>query len=114
MRVGVLRGSPIVANLRGDAVLERAAADGWAYVELPERFSVRTDGEIANRIAALVHRLLSRGATVTDASARAQGMAGTRQQTLAPYTYWVLAVVFCQAQKVEFPGLFPTKPLPWP
>jgi len=49
-----------------DQVLERAASDGWAYVELPEKFAVRTDGEIASRLAALVHRLLERGAIVTD------------------------------------------------
>ncbi len=48
------------------AVLERAAADGWAYVELPERFTVRTDNEVADRLARLVAGLLRRGAIVTD------------------------------------------------
>lgn len=28
---------------------------------------------------------------------------GTRQQMLPPKTVWLLAVVFCQAQKVAFP-----------
>ena len=49
-----------------DAVLSRAAKSGWAYVELPESFTVRTDLEIAETLAQLVVRLLARGATVVD------------------------------------------------
>ena len=49
-----------------DAVLDRAATDGWAYVELPEKLAVRTDTEIATQLAALVQRLLERGAQVVD------------------------------------------------
>jgi hypothetical protein len=49
-----------------DAVLDRAATDGWAYVELPEKFTVRTDTEVASRIAGLVQCLLARGADVLD------------------------------------------------
>lgn len=60
-----------------DAVLEHAAGTGWAYVELPERFTVRTDVELATTIAALVARLLDRGATVVDERAPAG-------RTLAP------------------------------
>jgi hypothetical protein len=49
-----------------DDVLDRAATSGWAYVELPEKLTVRTDTEIAARIAGLVRRLLERGAVVVD------------------------------------------------
>lgn len=49
-----------------DEVLDRAAADGWAYVELPERFTIRTDTDIAARLAGIVKRLLDRGAIVVD------------------------------------------------
>ncbi len=49
-----------------DDVLDLAAATGWAYVELPERLTVRTDTAIALRLAALVRRLLERGAVVVD------------------------------------------------
>lgn len=49
-----------------DGVLSQAAATGWAYVELPERFTLRTDSEVAGTLASLVHRLLQRGATVVD------------------------------------------------
>jgi len=49
-----------------DEVLGRAAADGWAYVELPERLTIRTDTEIAARLARIVKRLLTRGAVVVD------------------------------------------------
>lgn len=55
-------GAPVDA----DAVLAHAAATGWAYVELPERFTLRTDLEIAATLAGLVGRLLARGATVLD------------------------------------------------
>ncbi|MGE4163944.1 MAG: AAA domain-containing protein [Vicinamibacterales bacterium] len=56
---------PAVSSTAGEA-LERAAATGWAYVELPERLTVRTDTEIAERIAALVRQLRTRGAEVVD------------------------------------------------
>ncbi len=49
-----------------DDALERAATAGWAYVELPEKLTVRTDIEVASRLAALVQRLLDRGAHVLD------------------------------------------------
>ena len=49
-----------------DAALDLAAATGWAYVELPEKLTVRTDAEIASRLADLVGRLRDRGATVVD------------------------------------------------
>jgi hypothetical protein len=49
-----------------DAALSRAAAEGWAYVELTEKFTLRTDMEIAGTLAGIVERLLGRGATVVD------------------------------------------------
>ena len=49
-----------------DLALEKAASEGWAYVELPERFTLRTDVELAATLASLVERLLVRGATVID------------------------------------------------
>lgn len=49
-----------------DPALELAAQTGWAYVELPEKLTVRTDTEIATRIAELVERLLASSATVVD------------------------------------------------
>lgn len=55
-----------VAGVDVDGVLDHAAKTGWAYVELPERFTVRTDEEIANVLAGQVARLLQRGATVVD------------------------------------------------
>ncbi len=48
------------------AVLELAARTGWAYVELAERLTVRTDDEVARVLAVLVDALLTRGATVVD------------------------------------------------
>ena len=50
----------------GDDTLDLAAARGWAYVELPEKLTVRTDTEIAAQIAGLAQRLLDRGAEVID------------------------------------------------
>lgn len=49
-----------------DAVLSQAAKSGWAYVELSEAFTVRTDLEIAETLAQLVVRLLARGAIAVD------------------------------------------------
>lgn len=51
---------------REDDVFDRAAASGWAYVEMPEKLTVRTDTEIASNLAGLAHRLLARGAEVVD------------------------------------------------
>lgn len=49
-----------------DDALDLATADGWAYVELPEKLTVRTDTEVASRLAQLVEQVLSRGGTVVD------------------------------------------------
>lgn len=49
-----------------DDALELAAERGWGYVELPEKLTVRTDTEIASRLANLARRLLGRDAVVAD------------------------------------------------
>lgn len=54
------------ARTGGDDVLDLASSHGWAYVELPEKFAVRTDNEIAACIAILVGRILARGGVVVD------------------------------------------------
>lgn len=46
-----------------DAVLDEAAACGWGWYELPARHTLRTDSEAVAAIAAVVCRLLERGAT---------------------------------------------------
>jgi hypothetical protein len=52
-----------------DPVLDAAAATGWGLLELPARFTVRTDAEAAAACAALAARALSRGAvTVSESS----------------------------------------------
>ncbi len=51
---------------RIDRALERAAEAGWAYVELPERLTIRTDREIAGTLASLISRLRDREPIVTD------------------------------------------------
>jgi hypothetical protein len=48
-----------------DAVIDEAAGSGWGLLELPERHKPRTDPEAVAAIAALVHRLLTRGGTTT-------------------------------------------------
>lgn len=45
-----------------DEALDVAAATGWAFYELPERHTIRTDAEAVGALAALVDRLLERGA----------------------------------------------------
>jgi hypothetical protein len=46
----------------GDRALEEAARSGWALLELPNRHTVRTDGEAVQAVAKLAERLLQRGA----------------------------------------------------
>lgn len=50
----------------GGPALARAAADGWAFVELPEKFTNRADAQIAETLAAITTQALQRGATVVD------------------------------------------------
>lgn len=49
-----------------DSLLEAAATTGWAYLELPERITVRTDDEIAAALASLVRTARLRAGTVVD------------------------------------------------
>lgn len=46
-----------------DEVLDRAAATGWGYLELPARHTLRTDRGVAEALAGTAARLLARGAT---------------------------------------------------
>jgi hypothetical protein len=62
-----------------DAVLAYAASNGWAYVERPELFTIRTDHEIGAVLAELVARLVDLGATVVD-ERTPQGRALTRDK----------------------------------
>lgn len=71
LELGKPRRKAAPATVDVDAVLGRAAKTGWAYVELPERFTVRTDQEMALVIAELVARLVGNGATVFDERHRA-------------------------------------------
>ncbi|MEV5690925.1 AAA family ATPase [Micromonospora globbae] len=52
-----------------DAAVESAAASGWGLYELPERHTLRTDGEAAEACAALAVRLLERGAVAVSEQA---------------------------------------------
>jgi hypothetical protein len=45
-----------------DAVLDEAAASGWALLELPPRFTVRTDAEAVDAVATITKRILERKA----------------------------------------------------
>ncbi|MCM0673255.1 AAA family ATPase [Micromonospora phytophila] len=54
-----------------DAAVELAAATGWALYELPERHTLRTDGEAASVCAALALRVLRRGAVAVSEHAPA-------------------------------------------
>jgi hypothetical protein len=48
-----------------DRALEEAARSGWALLELPNRHTVRTDGEAVRAVALLARRLLQRGAVAS-------------------------------------------------
>ncbi|MDG6108837.1 AAA family ATPase [Dactylosporangium aurantiacum] len=47
-----------------NAALDRAAATGWAYAELPQRVTVRSDHEVAAALAALIAAVLARRGTI--------------------------------------------------
>ena len=51
---------------RANDLLARAASTGWAYLELPERYTVRTDDEVATALALTVEAALRRQSTVVD------------------------------------------------
>jgi len=50
-----------------DAVLNEAAASGWGLLELPARYTVRTDSEAAAAVAAVARRLIERRAVARSA-----------------------------------------------
>jgi hypothetical protein len=76
------------------AVASAAAETGWAYVELPERFTPRTDGEIATTIAGFVVSLLDRGGTVVDKQRAPSGkpLAANRVAIIAAHNDQVHAI----------------------
>ena len=51
---------------RLDGVWDRAAEDGWAYVELPERISLQVDAELVELLAELAEGALARSPSVVD------------------------------------------------
>lgn len=59
-RSGTADGERRLELTPGDDTLDLAAAHGWALYELPERHTVRTDGEAVEAIAGLTVRLLER------------------------------------------------------
>jgi hypothetical protein len=99
LELGAAKKKPPAGPVPLDAILERAAKTGWGYVELPERFTARTDQEIATTIASLVDRLLARGATVVDERNR-KGVALTadRVAVIAAHNDQVTAVRYALTQ----------------
>ncbi|MDI5967203.1 AAA family ATPase [Streptantibioticus silvisoli] len=62
-----------------DRVLDEAAAAGWGLLELPARFTPRTDPEAVGAVAAVVRRLLERGGrTVSERSPQPQPVTADR------------------------------------
>ncbi|MCE7081955.1 AAA family ATPase [Streptomyces sp. ST2-7A] len=59
-RVLTLDPAPQPADDPRDTVLDRAAAGGWGYLELPERHTLRTDGQLADALATTTDHLLRR------------------------------------------------------
>ena len=87
-------------SIDADAALMRAATDGWAYVELEERLTLRTDIEIAATLATLVERLLTRGATVFDELQRGgKPLTAARIAVIAAHNDQVHAVRYELAQR---------------
>ena len=81
-----------------DKVLAQAATTGWAYVELRERFTLRTDVEIASTLARLVTRLIERKAVVVDELApTGRSLARGRIAVIAAHNDQVHAVRYALA-----------------
>lgn len=100
LALGAASRAASAGTLDADAVLARAAAEGWAYVELPERFTLRTDVELADTLAALVERLLTRGATVVDELHPAgKALTANRVAVIAAHNDQVHAVRYALAQR---------------
>jgi AAA domain len=60
---------------RADTAWETAASSGWAYVELGEKASLRTDADIVTTLADLAERAIARRAIVFDERTGAAGRA---------------------------------------
>lgn len=92
-------------QIDADAVLSRATKSGWAYVELPESFTVRTDFEIAETLAQLVVRLLGRGATVVDERSKSGKVMGAdRIAVVMAHNDQVQAVRYALAKAGQNPN----------
>lgn len=90
---------PPGSNTPDDAVLDLAAAEGWAYVELAEKLTVRTDIEVAARLASLVKSLLTRGADVIDElHPEGQPLVANRVAVVAAHNDQVHAVRYALSQ----------------
>lgn len=85
LATSALGGTPV------DQVLEKAAATGWGYLELPHRHTLRTDGELAAALADTANRLLQRGA-VTHSSGVAAELTASRIAIGAAHNDQVAAV----------------------
>jgi hypothetical protein len=95
---------PSAATVDVDAVLRHAAETGWCYVELPERYTVRTDLEIATVIAELVVRLLTVGATVIDErSPKEKPLHASRIAVIAAHNDQVHAVRYALDERGQDP-----------
>ena len=75
--------------------LEAGSANGWAYIELPEKFTVRGDDEVAAALAQVVSTALKRGALVVDELTPAG-------RELAPRDVAVIAAHNDQVQAVRY------------
>ncbi len=87
-----------------EAVLDRAAGTGWCHVELDEKFTARTDLELAATISEIVVALLKRGATVVDErSPRGRPLTPDRVAVIAAHNDQVHAVRFALSQLGQDP-----------
>lgn len=104
LTLGRSRRKKAPAPVDADAVLQRAATTGWAYLELPERFTVRTDDELATALAQVVDRLLDRSATVVDErSPKGRELAADRVAIVAAHNDQVHAVRYALSQLDQDP-----------
>ncbi|MGW5433347.1 AAA domain-containing protein [Streptomyces sp. NPDC004059] len=85
LATAALRSTPV------DQVLDKAAATGWGYLELPHRHTLRTDRELAAALAAIAGRLLQRGAA-THSSGKPAPLTASRIAIGAAHNDQVAAV----------------------
>jgi len=77
-RALVLRRPPSARPARAEIALRRAAADGWAYLELPERRTLQVDAELISTIVDLVQTLCAAEPLVVDERSGPAGQALTQ------------------------------------